>query len=138
MKRIFGIILVILSLALLIAPACSSRQEVALGQEFQLSPGGEAAITGESLSIKFIKVTEDSRCPIGATCVWEGRAVCLVEITQNGEATEYSFTEMGSNEQAEQTCAGYSFTFNVTPYPELDKEIHDGNYRLILKVTRAG
>jgi hypothetical protein len=138
MKRIFGIILAMLSLALLIAPACSSKQEVALGQEFQLQPGGEAVISGENTSIKFIRVTEDSRCPKGATCIWEGRAVCLIEITHNGETAEYSLIEMGANEQAEQTVSGYSFTFNVTPYPELEKEIHNGDYRLILKMTRAG
>lgn len=137
MKKIFPFMLLILSLTLLIAPACSARQEVALGQEFQLRPGGEAVVSGENISIRFIKITEDSRCPIGATCVWEGRAVCLIEMTQDGDAIEHSLIEMGLSEQAEQTFSGYRFTFNVTPYPELEKEIHEGDYRLALKMTRA-
>jgi hypothetical protein len=138
MKRISLIVLAILSLALFIVPSCSAKQEVVLGQEFQLRPGDEAVISGENTSVKFIEVTEDSRCPKGANCIWEGRVVCLLEITQNGEKSEYSIIETGANEQAERTLSGYRFTFNVTPYPELEKKIHDGDYRLILKMTRAG
>jgi len=122
---------------MLMAASCSSGQEVGLGQEFQLRPGGTAVIGGENLEIRFIKIVEDSRCPVGATCIWAGRAVCLVEVKQNGEVWEYSLIESGGSSQAEQLYAGYRFTFHVTPYPELEKEIQAGQYRLILKMTRA-
>jgi hypothetical protein len=45
----------------------SSTNEVKLGQEFTLSIGQNAAITGENLTIKFAEVISDSRCPQGVT-----------------------------------------------------------------------
>ena len=68
MKKIYLIALAVLSLALLLAPACASgKQAVGLGQEVQLSPGGQAAITDENLVIEFVRVSEESRCPTGVT-----------------------------------------------------------------------
>ncbi len=68
MKKIYPFILSLICLTLLIAPACKSdKQAVGLGQEFQLSPGRQTAITGEDLNIEFVWVTEDSRCPTGVT-----------------------------------------------------------------------
>jgi hypothetical protein len=68
MKKIPLVVLAALSLALLLTPACTSgKQVVGLGQEFQLSPGQQASITGQDISIEFVRVTEDSRCPTGVT-----------------------------------------------------------------------
>jgi hypothetical protein len=68
MKKICLVILAALALAVLLAPACKpGKLAVGLGQEFQLSPGQQASITGEDLSIEFVRVTEDSRCPTGVT-----------------------------------------------------------------------
>jgi len=68
MKKICLAILVALALAVLLVPACKpGKLAVGLGQEFQLSPGQQASITGEDLSIEFVRVTEDSRCPTGVT-----------------------------------------------------------------------
>lgn len=68
MRKIYPIILAVLSLALLLTTACApGKQAVGLGQEFQLRPGGQASITGEDLNIEFVHITEDSRCPTGVT-----------------------------------------------------------------------
>jgi len=44
---------------------------------------------------------------------------------------------MGSSDQTGQDYLGYHLVFNLTPYPAAGKEIHEGDYRLILKVTRT-
>jgi len=68
MKKIYPVILAVLSLALLLTPACApGKQAVGVGQEFQLSPGQQSSITGEDLNIEFVRVSEDSRCPTGVT-----------------------------------------------------------------------
>jgi len=68
MRKIYPVILVALSLALLFTPACKPEKVVAsLGQEFQLGSGQQASITGQDISIEFVRVTEDSRCPTGVT-----------------------------------------------------------------------
>jgi hypothetical protein len=68
MQKICLVVLAALALAVLLTPACApGKQAVGLGQEFQLSPGGQAAITGQDLVIEFARVSEDSRCPTGVT-----------------------------------------------------------------------
>ncbi|RJO62520.1 MAG: hypothetical protein C4542_03530 [Dehalococcoidia bacterium] len=66
MKKICLVVLAALALALLLTPACKpGKQVVGLGQEFRLSPGQQASISGEDFNIEFVRVTEDSRCPTG-------------------------------------------------------------------------
>jgi hypothetical protein len=138
MKKIYLIILSVLSLALLIAPACKPGNIAAQpGQEFQLSPGQQASIKGEDLNIEFVRVSEDSRCPTGVTWIWEGRAVSLLKITRGGNATDLYIIQMGSSDQTGQDYLGYHFVFNLTPYPAAGKDIREGDYSLILKVTRT-
>jgi hypothetical protein len=55
--------------------------EVALDQEFSLSPGQNTMIRGENLVIKLVEVISDGRCPRGAICIWPGEANCIIEIT---------------------------------------------------------
>lgn len=55
-----------------------------LDTPFQLKVGQTAFIGSENLNIKFLNVTEDSRCPKGAKCVWRGVAVINIDVF-NGE-----------------------------------------------------
>lgn len=34
------------------------------------------------LSIKFVSILDDSRCPVGANCVWEGNAKVRLNVTK--------------------------------------------------------
>ncbi len=36
------------------------------------------------IRLKFIKVTEDSRCPANARCIWAGEVVAEIEINKQG------------------------------------------------------
>jgi hypothetical protein len=139
MKDFWLAILAVLSLALFSNFSCNTQTAtVTPGQEFQLSPGGRAYVAGENLGIEFVGVTQDSRCPIGAVCIQAGQVVCLVNLTVSGSVYQASLTEPGGSQQAEQIYLGYNFVFNVLPYPEAGKDLRFENYRLVLKVTRAG
>ena len=109
--------------------------QVALGQEFALSIGQSAAVAGESLSIKFIQVISDSRCPKGAVCIWAGEASCLIEITSS--ETKYSkvLTQPGPSSPAKTNFADYDITFDLQPYPEVGKEIDKKDYLLQLVIS---
>ncbi|MFC1932245.1 hypothetical protein ACFLXU_01260 [Chloroflexota bacterium] len=108
-----------------------------LGQEFSLAVAQTAVIRGENLKIKFEEVLEDSRCPRGVTCVWEGRVRCLVQLTDNDSSEKIELTEHGlSAQSSEVTYKDYQFAFHVIPYPEAGKEITTGEYRLLLSVSK--
>src|SRR5262245_55411891 len=41
-------------------------------QAFTIAAGETVVVDGENLSIRFVRVTEDSRCPVDVQCVWAG------------------------------------------------------------------
>ena len=125
---------------LLLLPGCADstgEYRVTLNQEFALSIGQRASITGENLQIKFQEVLEDSRCPKDVTCVWQGRVRCKVEIVTDGFSDYIVLTQPGlSDEPVEQTYKDYLITFRVQPYPEAGKTIDPGEYRLLLNLSK--
>ena len=48
------------------------------GERITLVVGESREIPGTGLTVEFLRVAEDSRCPIDVTCVWAGNA--LVQI----------------------------------------------------------
>ena len=118
--------------------AGNGKVKVSLGQEFSLRIGQSVVITGEDLGIKFLEVSEDSRCPKGVTCVWEGRVVALVEISTNGSTQQLELTEPGlTDAPARETFKEYEITYKVEPYPEVGREISADEYRLLITVSLA-
>ena len=51
-------------------------------REFKLRDGGAAHVGNDGLVLRFERVTEDARCPVGNTCVSDGDAVVLVTLRQ--------------------------------------------------------
>jgi hypothetical protein len=125
----------------LAAPSCGAGPgdvQARLNEEFSLSMGQSALITGENLAIRFEEVTEDSRCPREVTCIWAGRVTCMVEITHAGSSYRMALTELGlSDEYSRESYEGYELAFHVTPYPEAGKKITRDTYRLHLIISRV-
>jgi hypothetical protein len=139
MSKWIHIMLVIGVLALLVTGCAGGDDtvEVNLGQEFSLAIGERASISGEDLEIEFLDVLEDSRCPRDATCVWEGRVRCLVEITDGGSPEQKELVAPGlTDEYSVETYGDYQITFRVEPYPEVDRQIPEGEYRLLLIIGK--
>ena len=64
-----------------VAPTYASRN-VALGRDFQLADGEEAGFEGTRLVVKFMRVVEESRCPMNARCISEGNAKIAVKVEE--------------------------------------------------------
>ena len=45
-------------------------------------------VTFKKATVKFLKVEEDSRCPSDVTCIWEGQAIVLAEVTESGKQAQ--------------------------------------------------
>ena len=132
----FFIISIILSTISLVVAGCSSNA-VSLGQEFSLQIGESATIRGEKLQVRFLEVTEDSRCPTGVVCIWEGRVSCLVEITYRESLHQVELTEPGlTSWPPENTFKEYKIAYHVEPYPQAGTEIAAEEYRLALRISR--
>jgi hypothetical protein len=137
LKRVF---LLLIALCLTLSIGCNNQPEepvASLGQQFSLAAGQSAAIKGEDLAIKFIEITADSRCPQGATCIWQGEVSSLVEITYKGSPESLTLTQPGLTDAwSEVDYKEYHISFNVEPYPQVDKQIPPADYRLQLTISR--
>ena len=116
--------------------ACSN-DEVSIGDEFSLHIGQSVSIRGEELQIKFLEVVEDSRCPEGVTCIWEGRVSCLVEITYQESLHSVVLTEPGlTSWPPENTFKEYKIAYHIEPYPQAGTDIAEDEYRLHLRISK--
>jgi len=137
MKRLAAVISLLL-VTVLLASCTLAEVTVPLGQEFSLSVGHRAVISGEDLRIEFVDVVTDSRCPKDVVCIWAGEVKCLVELVSSGSAERVELTEPGlTGDTNRQAFKEYQLTFTVTPYPVSTKPIERGDYRLVLTVRKG-
>ena len=115
-----------------------NKDEYNIGEEFSLRIGETAGIKGEQLQIRFLEVSEDSRCPRNVTCVWEGRAVAVIEVLKGNTSQKIELIEQGHTETlTTKQFEEYEFRFRMSPYPEeTEVQISSDEYRLMLIVNK--
>ncbi|QAA82063.1 hypothetical protein EI546_10170 [Aequorivita sp. H23M31] len=92
----------------------------------------------KGISIKFVEVVEDSRCPKGVNCIWAGRAIVKVEVTANGKTEEKNliFGEIRPGENKNSNLFSSSdFAINglgLNPYPSVENSGEDTDYVLLV------
>ena len=130
--KIKNIAFVVLSLFGLSCEQSTSPTRPKIGEEFELKYGQSTQIQGQNLSIKFKNVAEDSRCPKGAFCVWEGNAKIVLQVAQQDTSVNTSL------EPREITYSRYpTYTIrlvSVSPYPNMSEQIKLEDYTIKLIV----
>ncbi len=114
-------------------------KEAVFGNPFQLKINETALIRSENLTIKFTDVTEDSRCPKDAACVWAGQVTALARISKEGRVLgNYSLTRMpGAGVPAAIAFDRYAISLTgIDPYPEKAGKIEKAEYVATFVVSR--
>lgn len=126
-------VLLFFSLSLLLANACGDDVEgFPLGESFTMLPQLELTNKSADLTVKWLEVSEDSRCPKNTNCVWEGQA--KVNLLVNGDPLTLTLRS-GKPDEAQAMMGEYIFTAeSLNPYPE-GTTIDPADYRLQLKVS---
>jgi len=106
---------------------------VEIGQPFDLKINQSAYFQSSELAIKFVNITEDSRCPSDVTCVWEGQASVLVSFNASGGKSAGNFTltirGSGSADLSTKAVNGYLLRLvDVQPYPTSKQKISLSDY----------
>jgi hypothetical protein len=140
-RRILHVCLLVIALLLSISIftiACS-RNTVNIGEEFSLNIGQTVDLEEDDLNIKFLEVTQDNRCATGATCIWAGEVIFTVAITYEGSTEQITLTQPGLNDWPSKHIYKqlYEIAYNITPYPELNKQISGDDYSLIVIINRV-
>ena len=138
-KQAVTVVAVLLLLGLVVGISACSKQPVnlsaELNQPFILEPGQTAMLKNESLSVRFIEIVSDSRCPRGVQCIWAGEVAGLIEIDHQNQKKSMVLKLTGSGEADDQYTV-YNIHFAVEPYPEAGKEIKPADYRLQLTISK--
>jgi hypothetical protein len=128
-------------IALICFVGCSGQPDeiyAELGQPVELRLGQTVTIKGEQLEIKFSEVIEDSRCPTGAACIWEGQVTLALEIAYQDELFSEKITQPGlTSDVSFDLFKEYILEFNILPYPEVNEKISPEEYRLEILVNPA-
>lgn len=126
-----------LALAALLA-ACGepSGPGTPVGEPFTLAIGDATTVAATGLTIRFVSVVEDSRCPSRAECVWAGDGAVAVETTGGTEARRDTLHT--NFDPRFVTIDGWGLEFTaLEPYPEVPEGIPPGAYRATFILGRT-
>jgi hypothetical protein len=121
-------------LALASCEAARTREQAVVpGVEFVLAPGATASLADREVTVRFVAVTEDSRCPLDTTCVWAGEVRIQIALRVSGADSGVALAEGTS-----AVAGGYRVTLSkVEPRPVSTAPIVASDYRATLTLTRA-
>lgn len=103
-----------------------STQELS-ADSLVLAPGQEVFV--QTLRLSFVRVPEDSRCPIDAVCIWQGDAAVTIALGL-GTGPNYPFTLHTAEGPATAAFGGYRVTLlGLLPDPRAGSDIPPETYR---------
>jgi hypothetical protein len=83
-------------------------------------------------------VVNDSRCPEGVECFWEGNAAARFKFVSPDKAQILFNLNTNSNFTRDTTIGGYKFTLNgIYPYPVINIIIPHKNYRAEITIEKV-
>lgn len=117
------------------------RAHKTVSNPFELGFGETVTVVKEGVSVTFAEVIEDSRCPIDAQCIWEGRAVLGLQVIDFPSDTFFVQVALrpGSLGPIPPPLDTLGFRFaliEVRPYPVSFQPIPDSEYVAKLAVFR--
>jgi hypothetical protein len=131
MKKIF----VILILTLLFGSIWQASAQT--NQQLKLRVNSQKAVEGGKLTIKFISIVEESRCPEGVNCIHAGNAKIQIKVTKRGGAAK-TF-ELNTNFDPNGiSFEGYEIKLaNLEPVPKENIRINRNGYTATLIVSKS-
>jgi hypothetical protein len=114
-------------------PMLPSEQfiEPQLDDEFWVKIGESVTLEKGSLTIKFVSLAGDSRCPEGVLCAWMGNAEVILEVSKN----EIRLNTLLA--PTEQVVGDYNIQLrDVIPYPKAGVEFLPENYSIKIVVSK--
>lgn len=105
-------------------------------EKISLKAGQQKATKASRISVKFVAVTEDSRCPEGTNCIWAGMATVKLQLRKNGKTAEFDLNTNQPDKSA--IFEGHEIKFtSLNPYPKSTGPIVKSSYSAIFSVTKV-
>ena len=136
---IFGIACIVVLAIVPNALGITTSKNVILDQ-FKLKVN-QTALEPENVTVKFLNVTGDSRCPSDVTCIWQGDIIVVVNVLKNNyDMGNFNLINgLGENNATTTIPGGYLLQLvKVEPYPTSGTIIHLSNYTATFSLSKAG
>ncbi len=109
-----------------------------LNSPFSLKMDQAALLESENLKIKFLNVTDDSRCPSDVVCVWAGQVSVSFNIQKGGKNPGFFSMTSAGGQDTEISFEGYSIKLvRVEPYPKSSQQILPSDYAVVLAISKT-
>ncbi|HYC52202.1 MAG TPA: hypothetical protein VEB19_13900 [Gemmatimonadaceae bacterium] len=127
-----------LGTAVALIAACAPMQTEVTAMpdsDFDLRVGAAVRILGTPLLVRFDTVSEDSRCPTDAQCVWEGNATIRLSVDSAGKIQPVELRTSGTPQPA--SAFGHRIEYRaLRPAPTTAAPIPSADYVVTLRVPR--
>jgi hypothetical protein len=108
-----------------------------LDSEFALQVNQNAEIKSEDITVTFLNVTSDSRCPSDVTCIWQGQAGIEIGVQKGEVESTVSLSIGGDSSPEESIFDAYLIQLvDLSPYPISTKIIQPEDYTATIKITK--
>ena len=107
---VVGAVLGAVVAACVAAPAAAAQAPVARDTIVTLA-AGQTARVASGVTLTFVRVANDSRCPAGAQCVWAGELRIALSLNTNGETSAFDLSTMS---EPSATVKQFSLAFVST------------------------
>lgn len=140
MKRLLMTVIAIISIGTTTFAAVhkqeSDKPEAIKSETFTLRGGSQRKVARGELTIKFISVLEDSRCPVGVNCITAGNAKIQVKVTDRRGRTKV--VELNTNREPKGDKFGkYGINLvNLSPEPKQGGQPARSHYTARLSIQR--
>ena len=105
-------------------------------ETFSLHTGGQKTVVHGKITVKFVSVLEDSRCPANAKCIWAGNAKIRISV-RSGRRAAKTFELSSTLSPKSVTYDGFEIAFvELNPIPGIDKRPRLKNPVATLSVTK--
>lgn len=95
----------------------------------------------EPISVTFLNLISDSRCPIGATCIWAGLVEVRLSVNVNGQEQVFNLSSQpnfGDKVPESQIVNGYSVKLvDLKPYPDVTRNAKGNSTHVILRIQKV-
>lgn len=100
--------------------------------EFELGIGDRAIFSAQGVEVRFVRVPDDSRCPVDVTCPWQGDAEVMLALTGPGLDTTVA---LHTSLDPTTTQAGpiRLSIVSLSPVPRSDTPTDPDRYRVRLR-----
>jgi hypothetical protein len=109
-----------------------------LEDPFQLAINQTSVITANNMSMQFLDVPEDSRCPAFVACIWTGQIMVSLNVSKFSSVPLILNLTLGpspSNSSARGVDSNIIRLLHVEPYPIRDEEIAKSDYRATFLIS---